>query len=77
MVVLTINRSGSICGACNRSCDPHEERHETPCGWDGHAGCGATYTHVTTNYIGTESAARQMRPDLTWLDPFADRKAGQ
>lgn len=67
-VVLTINRSESMCGACGRSCLPCEARHETPCGWDQHAGCGATYTHVTTNYFGTEEAARRMRPDLVWLD---------
>jgi hypothetical protein len=71
-VVLTINRSESICGACGRTCLPHEERHETVCGWDRHAGCGATYTHVTTHYfgVGVEESARRMRPDLIWLDTF-------
>lgn len=72
MVVLVINRSDSSCGACKRSCMPYDISHETSSGWDQHEGCGATFTHVTTHYMGTEieNAVKRMRPDLIWLDPM-------
>lgn len=67
-VVLCISRSSSRCSACGRSALPHEPAHATPCGYDNHSGCGATYTHVTSDCGGLDQAAREMRPDLPWID---------
>lgn len=68
-VVLYIDRSSSRCGACGKSCLPSEEAHSTPCGYDQHEGCGARYTHLSSNCFGggIEEAAQHMRPDLPWV----------
>lgn len=65
-VVLTVNRSDSRCGACNRNADPGELAH-TMANMRGE-GCGAAFTHITTGYLGAEESVRLRRPDLTWLD---------
>ena len=69
--VLYINRSESRCGACNRSALPGDTRHETPCGWDRHPGCGALFVAVSTDYAGTEAVVQAMRPDLPFVGPLA------
>lgn len=68
--VLWIGSSSSECGACGLTCLPHEPTHATLCGYDQHPGCGARYTHVAPIYFGSADAVRQMRPDLTFVDPY-------
>lgn len=68
---LYINLSDSRCGACNRSALPMDKRHETPCGYDQHDGCGALFTAVSTDYFGVaglHDRIREMRPDLPLVD---------
>lgn len=85
-VVLTINRFDSRCGSCRKSCDPYEEVHERPCGYDQHPGCGARYTHLSSDYADLGPRCREMRPDLIWcgfddlqrnsVSPVADSVGG-
>jgi hypothetical protein len=65
-VVLTVGTCDSHCGACGKTCLPWEPAHTSRCGYDQHEGCGAVYTHVTTNYVAAGLAERilEMRPDL-------------
>jgi len=65
---LYINLSDSRCGACDRNADPCESAHvmETMRG----EGCGATYTAVSSHYVGVPGLydrIREMRPDLPWV----------
>lgn len=66
-VILHIGRTSSMCGACGRPCLPREASHITPCGYGTQKpGCGATYTHVRSEYPDAASVAatNAMRPDL-------------
>jgi hypothetical protein len=71
-VVLYINRTSSRCGACKRSAMPEETTHTVPSGYTLRDGCGATYTHISSDYTLSaqqiESIMR-MRPDLPFIDP--------
>ena len=79
MTILYINRSDSRCGGCRKSCLPREETHTTPCGYDQHAGCGARYTQLSTDYSDFEGfydIVKSMRPDLEWIGgPFGIAKS--
>lgn len=74
MSTLYINLSDSRCGGCNRSVLPQDVRHETPCGYDQHPGCGAEFTSVSSDYADSsgdlERRIREMRPDLPFLNPL-------
>jgi hypothetical protein len=74
VTTLYINRSDSVCGACGLTALPGDIRHETPCGWDQHPGCGAEFTAVSSHYGdhsgGMYTRIREMRPDLPFLDPL-------
>lgn len=69
MRVLVINRIDAHCGACGRPARPDELAHLTGAGHHPQPGCGAEWTHLSTNYTGTgvEASVRDMRPDLTWI----------
>lgn len=75
-VVLYINTSSSVCGACGFSCLPEEKSHVAPSGHSQLPGCGATYTHVDTYYMSPAvmSAAIRMRPDLIPVATPHDRE---
>lgn len=64
--VLVINRSDSRCGSCGKSALPDEITHDTSPGYgDRPPGCGALFTHVTSEYgYDAELRAEEMRPDL-------------
>lgn len=76
LATLYINRSDSRCGWCNRSALPSDKRHETPCGYDQHPGCGAEFASVSSDYFGAPEMyvrIRAMRPDLPFIEPDALR----
>ncbi len=70
VVVLFIDNTDSRCGACGKTALPQDVAHTTPCGYDNHDGCGATFTHVSSNYGGDDSkrASMAVRRDLPWMD---------
>lgn len=70
VVVLFIDNTDSRCGACGKTALPTDVAHTTPCGYDNHDGCRATFTHVSSNYGGDDSkrASMAVRPDLPWMD---------
>lgn len=69
-VILFIDLSRSSCGACGEETLPDGATHAQVAGYGGGGpGCGATWTHLSTHYRGTDSEVRSMRPDLPWLDP--------
>lgn len=69
MATIFINLSSSRCGNCNGNADPHAVSHEVTGFFMDKPGCGATYTHVSTDYMGMGSKEKDMRPDLIWIDP--------
>jgi hypothetical protein len=76
LATLYVNLSDSRCGWCNKSALPHDKRHETPCGWDQHPGCGAEFIAVSSDYSGASELyerIRAMRPDLPFIDPMTAR----
>lgn len=70
MEILFINRFDSYCGSCKKGADPDEKKHDTILGWAESypPGCGVTWTHVSTDYVGVDPA--RTRPDLIPLDPL-------
>ncbi len=71
-VVLSIGTWSSKCVACGRSVDPMSKSHDTIVGYgpdNGKPGCGKTFTHVMSDYIGAgiEESVRIMRPDLEYV----------
>lgn len=79
-VYLVINPSHSWCGNCGKGANPRAERHDRIlCYGDesGRPGCGAVWTHVTSDYQSIDRLhvrVREMRPDLTdALDTYLDR----
>lgn len=73
VVALVIGRSTSSCSACGRSTLPHGDRHDAVSGWEARPGCGAVWTHVTTDCVGDgiegpDGSAHAVRPDLPWID---------
>ena len=72
IVAIVIGRSNSWCSACKRSALPDLKTHDVnvSCGYDGRYGCGATFTHVTTDCTGAgiELTTADMRKDLPWID---------
>ena len=76
MTTLFINISDSRCGNCGKDADPYAEAHDRKLGWNPGEGCGAVFTHLSSDYVGFEDRVRKMRPDLIFVDPMdADRKA--
>lgn len=69
---LYINRSDSVCGACNGNADPSEKRHTTRWAWAGsQPGCGAEFVALSSHYSdhdGLYARIREMRPDLPFVD---------
>lgn len=71
--ILNIGLWHSRCENCGIECDPSEKEHKTNLGQEEvrkEPGCGVTYTHVTTYYIGLEERIKIMRPDLIFLNPM-------
>jgi hypothetical protein len=72
---LLVNPSDSRCGTCGRPALPREATHKTAPGYGGpEPGCGARWTHLSSDYGGGDGlheAARALRPDLTWVSPLA------
>lgn len=78
IVALIIGRSMSRCSACGGNAIPgygDDTAHVMVSGYEQKPGCGATWTHVTTDSNGGEADARSMAPHLPWIDP--DRVAEQ
>jgi len=70
---LIINRSSSKCSVCGKGADPNDKQHIKVLGYGDNLGegCGVTWTHVRTDYVGphVEEATREMRPDLIFVGP--------
>lgn len=68
-VILYIEATHSICGACNTWALPMEASHLAVSGYDQHKGCGATYEYVSTSDQSQEGeeGARRLRPDLPFV----------
>lgn len=65
MTTLIVGKWFSKCENCGRNADPHEKSHQNVT-MQGD-GCGATYTHVASEYFGfpgLEDRIKEMRPDL-------------
>lgn len=64
-VILYIDISNSSCSACDEKADPFEFAHnmELMVG----TGCGAVFTHSSSNYAGMAERVQEMRPDLIWV----------
>jgi hypothetical protein len=72
--VIVVGLSRSWCAYCGRDALPHELVHETePTFREELVGCGVRYTHVSTDYAGSEveAATRAKRPDLPYI-PFSE-----
>lgn len=74
-VVLYINPFHSRCGKCGGGCDPRARSHQKRYGYSSSTepGCGATWTHVSSDYANFEGlydSIRSMRPDLEFIDPW-------
>jgi hypothetical protein len=76
VAVLIVDPYRSKCGECNRGADPYAESHEYILEYsddNGKAGCGAVWTHISSNYAdleGLHESVRKMRPDLEWKGGF-------
>lgn len=74
VTILFINRADSKCSVCKAGADPRESAHKRRLGYGtepGARGCGREWTHLSSDYVGGDSAlaAQRMQPRLTWLDP--------
>lgn len=66
-VVLEVSGWSSRCGACRRGASPEEKAHDTIREYgpdNGKPGCGAVFTHITSEYTGIALRLKEMRPDL-------------
>jgi hypothetical protein len=73
IVALIIGRSMSRCSACGGNAIPgygDDIAHVMVSGYSSAPGCGATWTHVTTDGAGDsiERLSREMAPHLPWID---------
>lgn len=73
IVALIVGRSSSRCSDCGGSAIPShgdDHAHVMTSGWDQKPGCGATWTHITTDCAGDgiEANVRALAPHLPWID---------
>lgn len=62
---LVIGRSSSQCNNCGNGADPHAKSHDELMGYGIRGpGCGITWTHVATMYVGMDDVVAKLRPDL-------------
>ena len=71
--VLIVGRTSSRCSACGGNAIPghgDDTAHVMVSGYAQKPGCGAVWTHVTTDCLGggAEDAARRLAPGLPWID---------
>lgn len=72
--VVCINTFDSYCRSCGIACNPMEKTHKTNLGYfqgdHDKPGCGIKYLGVTSDYDmrPMKEGARQMRPDLKWVE---------
>lgn len=69
IATLHIGGWSSRCGVCGKSCNPSSKTHDVLLGYgeeNGTPGCGVEWTHVASDYAGTdiEKRVQEMRPDL-------------
>jgi hypothetical protein len=75
---LVVNRSDSRCGACGEGANPNERTHSRILNWgDKGPGCGAVWTHVTSDYTNMElHVGRDPRwADLIWFEQWPHLEA--
>jgi hypothetical protein len=62
-IVLRVGGWSSTCGECGQSCNPRSVTHDVVLGYDlalnGTPGCGARWTHMSSDY----------GEDLSWMRP--------
>lgn len=69
---LLVGSYSSYCNNCGLSANPSEKTHSILLGYgptNGDPGCGIEWTHVFSEYAGTEAeeATKEMRPDLEFV----------